>query len=311
VAYNDTGLASVHISAALTQVAIEYNAQNFIADMIFPRVPVEKENDKYWVFDKSGMRTGDVTGYTREQGTETIRVIPTQSDESYACVEHALESPIDARLSKEADFDLGSARVRNLMDRLMRDREKRIADQLFSTTNITQNTTLTSTDQWSDYTNSDPIGDIETGTTTVEKATGYTPNTLVLGREVYLSLKRHPALLELINVTDGAVPNALMMELFDVERILVGRGVRNTVAEDTSQTHTGGYIWGKYALLGYVPPSPSIAEPSLGYQFVSRDWQVDQYEEPRISSRVHKVSEISDNKITAAGCGYLIAGAIA
>lgn len=46
------GPKSVHIDAALTNISVSYAPQGFIADIIAPVVPVEKESDKYYVWNR-------------------------------------------------------------------------------------------------------------------------------------------------------------------------------------------------------------------------------------------------------------------
>src|SRR5271163_3419457 len=47
-------VSAVHIQAALSVIATAYlqDAKNYIADDVFPNVPVEHQADKYFVFSK-------------------------------------------------------------------------------------------------------------------------------------------------------------------------------------------------------------------------------------------------------------------
>lgn len=44
----------VHVNAPLTNISIAYiqNAQNFIADRVFPMIPVQKQSDRYFEYTR-------------------------------------------------------------------------------------------------------------------------------------------------------------------------------------------------------------------------------------------------------------------
>ena len=73
------GIANVHVSKPLSEFAIAFmqEGSRFIADKIAPGVPVAKENDKYFKFDRSNWK----------KRTETLRRpgTPTNSAMSKPC----------------------------------------------------------------------------------------------------------------------------------------------------------------------------------------------------------------------------------
>ena len=46
---------SVHVDAILTNISVAYlqNQDNFIADKVFPVIPVDKKSDKYFTYTKN------------------------------------------------------------------------------------------------------------------------------------------------------------------------------------------------------------------------------------------------------------------
>jgi hypothetical protein len=53
----------VHIDQPLTNLTLAYvqSQENFIADKVFPTIGVQKQSDKYYIYDRDNMnRTGDV-----------------------------------------------------------------------------------------------------------------------------------------------------------------------------------------------------------------------------------------------------------
>ncbi len=117
---------------------------------------------------------------------------------TYFCEDHALKQFV-------SDEDVANAitptspvvdATENVTEKHLISREIEIAASLTSTAVMTQNTTLSGVSQWSDYTNSDPIGNVRTGMQTVHSAIHLNPNTLLLGKQVYDKLIDHPAFLE-------------------------------------------------------------------------------------------------------------------
>ena len=55
-------LSDVHVNAALTDISVAYiqNNENFIADKVFPMVPVVHKSDVYYVFSKDDFLRDDV-----------------------------------------------------------------------------------------------------------------------------------------------------------------------------------------------------------------------------------------------------------
>ena len=47
--------SQVHVDAILTNISVAYlqRAENFIADKVFPVVPVDKQSDKFFTYDKN------------------------------------------------------------------------------------------------------------------------------------------------------------------------------------------------------------------------------------------------------------------
>ena len=42
----------VHIDRAMSNMSVGYRNQNYIAEQVFPRVPVQKKSDYYFVFPR-------------------------------------------------------------------------------------------------------------------------------------------------------------------------------------------------------------------------------------------------------------------
>jgi len=100
----------------------------------------------------------------------------------------------------------------NLTDRMLIIREKALADIMADTAVITQNVTLTGTDKWSDYDNSDPFDDIKTGLEAVRAACGKKPNTFTMGYTTMMTLMNHPDVIaRIITTADKVVTPELVI----------------------------------------------------------------------------------------------------
>ena len=117
---------------------------------------------------------------------------------------------------------------------------------------------------WSDYTSSDPLGDVEDGKRAILSTTGFEPNTLVLGYDVFRALKNHPDLVDRIKYTSSqTLTEGLMASLFDIPRVMVAKAVKATNNEGATQAYD--FTHGKNALLTYSAPSAGLLQPSGGY----------------------------------------------
>src|ERR1700687_3045241 len=54
---------------------------------------------------------------------------------------------------------------------------------------------------WDDYTNSNPMTDVDAGREVIHNNTGLDPNLLVISRPVFFKLKEHPKILDKIKYT--------------------------------------------------------------------------------------------------------------
>jgi hypothetical protein len=257
----------------------------------------------------------DIVDTRREINSGFKRASYKMSSDTYKCFENGLEEIIDDRLRKIAGSKLNlevdtTEFVSNLV---MLAAEKRVIDIVTSTSLITNYTTLTSAagTQFNDYTNSDPVGVIQTGKTTINAAIGRDPNILVLGKEVYDKLCQHPQLLDRIKYSQtGVVTSALMASIFGVAQVLVAESLYNTVKKN--QTASLSRLWGKNALLCYSEQTPGLKKISLGYtyEFTPRQTMVPFRDAENIGD-VIRVKEDVDEKLMAADCGYLITAAVA
>lgn len=301
----------VVIDPALSNVSVKYTNDNFIADLVLPVVRVTKQTGKYYIYDKSNLRVDKTNRAAGSPANEVDMGLSLSG--VFTCDDHALKGFVVDEVQDQAEAALNPLvdETENITEKLMIDREVAAAALLTSTANLTQNVTLAGTDQWSDYSNSDPVGDVRTARTTIHAATFKKPNTMILGKQVFDMLIEHPQIIDRIKYSQlGIVTTQLLARLFQVETVLVGESGQNTAAE--GQTDVLAYIWGKDVILAYISPVVRTKMLTLGVTFTYGTRQVKRWrDEDREGTWVRVGKDNYVQKLIAAACGYLIKAAVA
>jgi hypothetical protein len=264
--------SNVHIDQPLSNLTLAYVQEqtNFIADKVFPTVGVQKQSDKYYIYDRANMnRAGDVQKLAPR--TEVNRIGQSISNDSYFADVYGLGMDFDEQTlsNEDAMLDIRSAGATTLVNRLLIHREEQFAASFFAAG--IWGTDATPSNLWSDYTNSTPIRDVTTARRTMQlKSGGFKPNTMVIGKEVRDILINHPDILARLNggatVTNTAlITDAKLAEIFEVENFYVMEAVKNTGAEGLSESNA--FIGGKNALLVHTPRTAGLMTPAAGLTF--------------------------------------------
>lgn len=300
-------ISQVRQDTLLTNIAVTWEPTGRIADEVAPPVPVKLEDGQYIVFGKEGFNVPEAQ---RRPRAEYKEIDWTLSEDSYHAEEYGLQTRIDdrERNNAAAPLDLDETSTEVLTDNILNVRERRIANMVLSTTNVTQNATLAGTDQWSHALGGDPIGDAITAQSTIQGSTGYLPNTLAVGFDVWQYLRTNPTLRTALDVT-RVLATEEVAELMGVETILIGSMLYNTAK--AGQTVVLGDAWGKDALFFYRNPRPSTRRPSFAYQFVVQDLRVFRWRNTPVNCDMIRVNEIRAEKIVAATLAYLYKAAVA
>jgi len=299
------------VDPVLTNVSLKFKNSGFVASRIFPVVPVAEVSGTYFVYGKQNF---DLPSLKRTSGSGYNRSSFEITNDTYAAFRYGLEDVIDDddRLAVTSPLNLDMDATNYVTDKVLLGYEKRVVDIVTDNSVITQTTALTTTSQWNDYVNSDPIGDIDTGKNTISAATGLPESELilVLGKEVFDQLKRHPQLIELIKYTQrGTVSAELMAGIFGVKEVLVASSLYNSAK--AGQTASLTRLWGKNALLAWPGKGLSLRSLSLGYTMQKEAFQTRKYRHEKEIGDVIRVSHYTDEKLVSALCGYLITTAVA
>lgn len=242
----------------------------------------------------------------------------TRSTTSYAIVGHGLEGMVSAEDYKnvELPYKAEEDEVMGVTTMLWLEKEKSLADSLTSTSVMTQNTTLTGTNQYNDYLNSDPIADFATARSTVRSGCGFAPDTAVMDWAVWNKLRYHPNLLDYLGykyARPGGLKEDEMAVALGVDKVLIAGSVYNSAQE--GQTDVIAAVWGKNIVFGVFPDKAVPYQVSLGYivgyegQQPRKVYKQENFNPPGSTSIL-----VEDNYcmlVSAVGAGYLIKNAIA
>lgn len=275
--------SDVHVQAALTQISVAFiqDESHYIADRVFPIVPVVHQADRYFVYSKDDFFRDEAQ--LRADATESAGGGFNMSTQSYSASVWGYHKDIGDQTRRNADpaVDIDVAATKFCMEKMLIRRDAFWAAQYMQAniwgttiTGVAASPSGTQTIYWNDDANGDPFTDIATAQTTILQNTGYEPNVLVLAWPVYQALRKHPLVIDRVKYTMGGGAMAsnitpdLLAQAFDVEEILVSKAVYNTAAEGATGSYS--FIVGKNALLCYRAPAAGLWQPSAGYTFA---WQ--------------------------------------
>ncbi len=300
-------IGATRISAALSNLAVQYKNENFIFGSVFKDLPVTKESDNYWIWGNDFK----IPETLRANGAMSNRVSMGYSTSSYAVNEHALNDVITDRDRANAvsPINLDADMTENLTDKIMNRMEYEGAKLLFTTTNWSTNETLVSTTSWKGHTTT-AIFDLKvaTGTAAILQASGKMANTLVIGYAVLEGLKYNVNIFDRIKYSERAiVTEQLIAAMCDLQNVYVGKAIYDQGKEGATASIT--FTWGSDAFLGYFDPAPGIKKATAALNFrvgwKGNPYRVKKWREEDIEGDIIEVQTMCAPRAVATSCGYL------
>ncbi len=260
-------------------------------------------------------------------GTPEIEV-SIEKGSSYTTKRHALKIAVTKDIGKAFDtssWRAGMDKAERVFTKMLKkatmvSREKGLADQIFTASNfgVNNKVTLSGSDQWSDYANSDIVGDTNTAFQAINDAVGLIPNAALINLQTFLTMRHNPGIKHTIAVaSNGAQNNRALTQqevalALGVDKLLVANCKYETAAKGA--TSVKAQIWDKKLLFFYTNPNPQpeIFEESFGYTFLMDAAVIDTYspEDPKHVKFVRSDEEYADY-IMNFTAGYLISDVIA
>lgn len=267
-------MQNAHIDRAMTNVSVAYmqDASAFIADKVFPIVPVKRQSDVFYIYNKGDFMRDEaqVRGAATESAGGDYGV---EASQPYYCRKHAFHKDVtpEERANYDQPLDADTDATDFVSQKMLIRREMEWASNFFKAgvwgreVSGAEAAGENAAVKWNLET-SNPIKDITDAGVQMAGETGYKPNTLVLSPVAFNALKNHFDILDRIKYTQkGIVTEDLLATLFGVERVFVAWSVVNTAVKGAADKV--GFIMGKHALLCYSNPRPALKKPSAGYIF--------------------------------------------
>ncbi len=274
--------AAVHVDAVLTNISIAFlqNRSNFVASRVFPNVPVSKQSDRYYTFDRGDFNRNEAR--VRAPGAESAGSgFNLDNTPTYYAPVTSFHHDVAWQTMANADqvLDLTRAASEYVMQKMLIAKEVDWVNNYFAGSlwtndwdGVASGPTGNQVVHWSDPTNGDPIGNVRTAKSTIMESTGFEANKLVIGRKVYDALVDHPDIVDRVKYSGGVgnsnparVSREALAMLFEVDEVVVANAIQNTASDGLTNAHS--FIAGKRALLTYAAPTPSLMAPSAGYTF--------------------------------------------
>lgn len=281
--------SDVHVNRPLTNISIAFmqKSENFVANRVFPNIPVSKQSDAYFTYDRGEFNRDEME--ERNPSTESAGGTYTLSNTTYYARTRAYHKDVSdmVRANADAPISLDREATEFVTLKALIKREVTWAAAYFTAgapgdtwtfdvdgassrsasfdpTNASNNDVV----YWNDA-SSTPIEDVRLLKRYVLESTGFMPNVLTVGRPVFDALVDHPDIVGRIDrgqTTGPAKANRdALAALFEVDDVLVMDSIQNTANQGQTASHS--FIGGKHALLSYRPDSPGLMTPSAGYTF--------------------------------------------
>lgn len=330
----------VHVSRPLTNLMVGYMQDDaaFVADRIFPNIPVAKQADAYFTYDRDDWNRDDMK--PRAPGAESAGSGYELGQNAYYASVRALHKDIpdqmlanaDAPISLDRDataFVSHKARLHreiSWMNRYFKggvwafeadgvDSSPTAAGS-FDPTNASANDVL----RWNDAA-STPIEDMRRAMTTVGGRTGFRPNKLALGRPVFDVLVDHPdfiARMDRGQTVGAAMANReAIAAILELDEVVVMDAIYNSAKQGAAEV--SNFIGGKHAGLFYAAPAPGVLTPSAGYTFswtgylgaTQNGARIKRFRMEHLSSTRVEIEQAFDQKVIGTDLGYFFDGIVA
>jgi hypothetical protein len=282
----------VHVNTPLTNISIAYmqNRNDFIATRVAPNIPVQRQSDRYYTYDKRyWMKT---EAQKRAPGAPSagsgFQVLSTPTYYADVFAVHK-DVPDQIRANTDRPLDADRDATSWVTSQMLLKREKEFANTFIKTGVWATEVDLNASGQtkW-DATGANPIDNVQEQSVDMMRKTGMRPNVGIMTPDVERVLANNSLVLDRIKYTQrGVVTRELLASLFGLDNLYVLSATEYTgeepsslydpssvsdaqsvnadmgfIAEDPdTDTGTGFFA------LAYVNPTPSILTPSAAYTF--------------------------------------------
>lgn len=302
--------------SAITPETLGLNAND-----LFPRIPFTSNGNGMGFFVKYNLGERFMAledqDLVRRPGSAAKKLNQSRRLETFKVSQRHLDAVVPDDVARLIQTQTGGAddphitEVQFVRGLMLLNKEKRAAQVATDPANVGQ--VITVSTPWTDYTNSDPLKDIQDAMMAVRSASGLVPNSLALPWDVALKLAYHPrfrvgvfaqggvrALTEHAEITPQAVAE-LLKAVLQLENVYILTSLVNKDALKRTSTTNLASVWGPNAWVFYRPPEPSPNALMWGADFVDTFYTggtdlatVFTFYLPDQETTVHRIREDSD-----------------
>jgi hypothetical protein len=303
----------VFVSQILTKVSLGYSNEEYVADQIFPPVPVQKDTAKIATYGMENLR---IEKSLRAPGAPANTVAHTVSvGDHYVLQERAYKERVtdEERENQDAPINADIDATENLTEKLKVLKEKLVADTIRDPSIITQ--TAGPSVAWSTLATSDPFADVKVAKEAVRTGSGKKANAMIIGEDVLATLLVHPKVVARFPGA-AAISEQMLRDnialLFGLKKLIVMSAQFNSAPE--GQADDLSDIFEKDCVVAFIEQKPRLKSRSLGFDYRNPKFStVQKWRDPDASAKTDWVSasEKNDLKVLDAKCAYLIDDAVA
>lgn len=314
------GPDSLHTPIWNPQMLERYVNNKMIGPRVCPVVKVPHRSDKIASIPLgTGLSPADIRlAGQASQVPEMEWVVATRG--TYAVEDQGLRTfiPSDSVTNADLPFEVRRKSAEILAGTMELMDEIEDAALLGSSGNYASGYTSTvssAADKWNNDA-SDPADQVRTGVAKLLTNDGQAKVVVVLGRDVFRALQKHPKILAAIygrastnlGPTTMTVTEQMLANLFEVDEVVVGKAKKNTA--NAGQTVSLSDVWSGFASAVVVAESPSVEMPiGFAHRFRYRNAAMDVQFIPELLAGVRggehcKVTKSDDLFVTGAQMGF-------
>lgn len=301
------------VDKVLENVSLGYFPTGFICNNALTPLPVPKRSGHLASYGDAHLRYHATRVFDRG-GYNVVPTIDRNTDKTYLVHNHGLKDivteddieEVEKPFQAEADVTIG---LRNI---LYTEKELTVANLFRAAANYASgnSVTLTSTTQFNDYTNSNPLVTINTAQTRVWEESGVRGDCAIIPYNVMLVLRYHPRLANVYGQRGTFSP-------ITDEQIKAVFKLRELHIPDAHYVNNAGNqvpFWGKDIIIYNRATSAMRRQRTLGYMFQrrGREHRVFKRESQERPNSMDILSDMSYSySFENNQCGYVIKSAIA
>ena len=289
--------------------------QGFVGFRVLPLFPVARQTANFSKVPVEALLQERRTN--RASGSGYNRQDYEFEQDNYACQEHGAEEVIDDRERAIYAYTIDFERIAAMraLDAVLRNTERRIAAEAFSTTNFTGPLTAAVGTEWSKGATATPIDDVKDAITAFKANCGMLPNAIIFNDEVMRNLTLSDQIIDRVKYSGlddpKKITSSMLAALFDLQQVIVPNAMRNSALQ--GQAVAFADIWDdEYALLLRVCTTNDLREPCLGRTFhftgdgSSEGGTVEMYRDESRRSDIIRARLDLDEKVIYTAMGYLM-----